>query len=100
MLNRTKLEALPNLYETDGTKGDLPAVYIESLWAPQMKWVVWEFDPNTNIAFGLCDLGMGFPEIGYVDIEEITPAGPIFHKTTRFKGYHRADVDVPEWLEA
>lgn len=100
MLNQKLLDNLPALYETDGVKGDLPAVYIESLIAPQMKWVVWEYNPETNEAFGLCDLGMGFPEIGYVPISDIMQAAPILHKTTRFKGYHRADVDVPEWLEA
>jgi len=26
---------------------------------------------ETGRAFGLCDLGMGFPELGYVDIEEL-----------------------------
>jgi len=31
-----------------------------------------ELDPeNPNIAFGLCDLGLGFPELGYVDLEEV-----------------------------
>jgi len=27
-----------------------------------------------QIAFGLCDLGMGFPELGYVDLSEIEEA--------------------------
>lgn len=36
-------------------------------------WLLTELDPETpDIAFGLCDLGMGFPELGYVSLSEIT----------------------------
>jgi hypothetical protein len=36
------------------------------------QWLISELDPETpNIAFGLCDLGMGSPELGYVDLEEV-----------------------------
>lgn len=36
------------------------------------QWLISELDPeHPSIAFGLCDLGMGFPELGYVDLEEI-----------------------------
>ena len=35
-------------------------------------WLLTELDPETpDIAFGLCDLGMGFPELGSVSISEI-----------------------------
>ena len=34
-------------------------------------WLLTELDPETNIAFGLCDLGHGFPELGYVDLTEL-----------------------------
>ena len=37
----------------------------------QATWLLTELDPDHNIAFGLCDMGMGFPEIGYVSIDEI-----------------------------
>jgi hypothetical protein len=36
------------------------------------QWLISELNPEEpNIAFGLCDLGMGFPELGYVDLDEI-----------------------------
>ena len=42
-------------------------------------WLISELDPETNTAFGLCDLGMGSPELGYVSLDEIAsiqgPAG-------------------------
>jgi hypothetical protein len=35
-------------------------------------WLLTETDPEyPNMAFGLCDLGMGFPELGYVNLEEL-----------------------------
>jgi len=35
-------------------------------------WLLTELEPELpTIAFGLCDLGMGFPELGYVDLEEL-----------------------------
>jgi len=38
----------------------------------QCTWLLSELHPNDNdIAFGLCDLGMGFPELGSVRISEI-----------------------------
>jgi len=36
------------------------------------EWLISELDPeDPNLAFGLCDLGMGFPELGYVSLEEL-----------------------------
>jgi hypothetical protein len=36
-------------------------------------WLLTEIDPEEpDIAFGLCDLGMGFPEQGSVSLSEIT----------------------------
>ena len=35
-------------------------------------WLISELDPDDpDIAFGLCDLGMGFPELGSVRISEL-----------------------------
>ena len=33
-------------------------------------WLITEIDQD-NIMFGLCDLGMGYPELGYVSLEEL-----------------------------
>jgi hypothetical protein len=35
-------------------------------------WLITELDPDTNIMFGLCDLGLGFPEIGSVSLDELS----------------------------
>lgn len=34
-------------------------------------WLLTEKEPGTSLCFGLCDLGMGSPELGYVCIEEL-----------------------------
>lgn len=38
-------------------------------------WLLSECDPDDpDRLFGLCDLGLGFPELGYVSLEEIAGA--------------------------
>tara|TARA_Y100000385_G_scaffold281549_1_gene334542 strand:- start:164 stop:514 length:351 start_codon:yes stop_codon:yes gene_type:complete len=34
-------------------------------------WLITEHDTETGKMFGLCDLGLGFVEYGYVDMQEI-----------------------------
>jgi len=35
-------------------------------------WLLSEIDPEVpGLAFGLCDLGLGFPELGYVSLDEL-----------------------------
>ena len=42
-------------------------------------WLITEIEPGTNNAFGLCDMGMGSPELGYVSITEL------------------AELEIPGW---
>ena len=56
-----------------------PVVKLFTPWA-NCTWLLTEIDPDEpDIAFGLCDLGMGCPELGSVRLSEITgvtgPAG-------------------------
>jgi hypothetical protein len=40
--------------------------------AARAAWLLTELDPDDpDIAFGLCDLGLGFPELGSVRLSEI-----------------------------
>ena len=35
-------------------------------------WLITEMSPDdSDLLFGLCDLGMGFPELGYVSLREL-----------------------------
>ena len=38
------------------------------------QWLLTEIHTEDDVAFGLCDLGMGFPELGYVDLREVLAA--------------------------
>jgi len=42
-------------------------------------WLLTELDPSgEHLAFGLCDLGVGEPELGYVSLHELAAArGPL-----------------------
>lgn len=43
------------------------------LWMPTGRaiWLVTEYDEEIDLLFGLCDLGMGCPELGYVCLYEL-----------------------------
>ncbi len=42
---------------------------------PQMAWVLSEILPDElDVGFGVCDLGRGFPELGYVSLQEVVTA--------------------------
>jgi hypothetical protein len=48
-----------------------PVVKLFCPWGAA-TWLLTELDPNDpDIAFGLCDLGMGFPELGCVSLSEL-----------------------------
>tara|TARA_R110000851_G_scaffold71041_2_gene158280 strand:+ start:10658 stop:10978 length:321 start_codon:yes stop_codon:yes gene_type:complete len=34
-------------------------------------WLLSEYDSKQRMFFGLCDLGMGSPELGYVSLDEL-----------------------------
>ena len=34
-------------------------------------WLLTELDPDNDLAFRLCDLGLGCPELGYVSLTEL-----------------------------
>tara|TARA_Y100001970_G_scaffold235739_1_gene294935 strand:- start:3224 stop:3604 length:381 start_codon:yes stop_codon:yes gene_type:complete len=39
-------------------------------------WLLSEYNPDTGIFFGLCDLGLGLPEMGYVSLDELKNFAP------------------------
>jgi hypothetical protein len=46
---------------------------VVKLYTPdaQCTGLLTEIDEGTDLAFGLCDLGMGCPELGYVSLTEL-----------------------------
>src|SRR6202023_1496906 len=74
----------------DGKTEDFkPVVKLFAPWGGA-TWLLTELDPdNPDIAFGLCDLGMGCPELGSVSLAEIesirSPGGLLIERDLYFK---------------
>ena len=66
---------MPVTYKTDG-QGDEAIVHLH-YFRGNMDWYITEKDMGDEQiqAFGLADLGMGFPELGYISIEELVANG-------------------------
>ena len=56
----------------DKGDGALDFKPVVKLFTPdaQCTWLLTELDPDGGLAFGLCDLGLGEPELGYVSLIE------------------------------
>ena len=53
------------------TEDFAPVVRLLCPWTDAV-WLLTELDPeDPDLAFGLCDLGMGFPELGRVRLSEL-----------------------------
>ena len=57
--------------EDDGNTEDLKPV-VKFFGGGACTWLITELDPDTNIMFGLCDIGQGFAEIGSVSFDELS----------------------------
>lgn len=62
---------LYNLYETENMNADDIKVSLK-LFNPTGvgTWYIYEYDKNTGMAFGICDLG--YPEFGYISLKELS----------------------------
>ena len=64
-------------------------------------WLLTELYPtDPDIAFGLCDLGMGFPELGDVTISEIEQMRGPFGLPVERDLHFRADKTITEYAKA
>ena len=93
-------QLLENGRQAHDTPGVIDHKPVVKLFTPDgnCTWLLSRLYPADNtIAFGLCDLGMGFPELGDVSIAEITAvrgtAGLPVEKDLHFK----ADKLVSEY---
>lgn len=64
-------------------------------------WLLTELEPgDPGIAFGLCDLGMGCPELGYVSLTELAAVrGPLGLHVERDLHFN-ADKSISAYAEA
>jgi hypothetical protein len=79
------------------------AVPVVKLFTPDADctWILTELDPDDpDVAFGLCDLGMGFPELGSVYLPEIMSVrGPLGLPVERDLHF-RTDKLLSAWADA
>jgi hypothetical protein len=58
-----------------GTEAEIdfpPVVMLFNAYGPAGRWLLSEIDPHDpDTAFGLCDIGVGCPELGYVSLNEL-----------------------------
>ena len=57
-----------------GTDAEIDFYPVVKLFTPDAgaTWLLTEIDPDApDLAFGLCDLGLGFPELGSVSLSEL-----------------------------
>ena len=82
-------------------KDNVPVVMV-TLPFSSCIWLLSELDPdNPDIAFGLCDPGMGFPELGYVSLSEIQSVEHPVFKTTVFNNpLFKADYPMSAYAAA
>ena len=70
LLTAELVEQMPGLYDSEGTPVADKTIYTHYFTA-SADWHIAELDRETGEMFGRCDLGMGFPEWGYVTIQEL-----------------------------
>lgn len=56
-----------------GTRQEQDFMPVVKLFNPcgSGTWILTELEPDSSLAFGLCDLGVGEPELGYVCLDEL-----------------------------
>ena len=61
------------IINNDDGHSDIDFKPVVKLFTPdaQCTWLLTELDPDDGLAFGLCDLGIGEPELGYVSLVEL-----------------------------
>lgn len=94
---RTKLEANARKTEIEGEDDHRPVVKLFNP-AGAATWLLTEIEGD--IAFGLCDLGMGSPELGSVSITELEAVqGPLGIGIERDM-YFTADKTISQYAAA
>jgi hypothetical protein len=96
-------QLLKNGKESEATKPDCPDYYpVVKLFTPwsAATWLITELDPEEpDIAFGLCDLGFGFPELGCVRISELAADRDCFGMEVERELHWKAKKTLSEYAE-
>ena len=66
-------KAIEKKLRENGKKRPKDAFPVVKFFTPDAgaTWLITELDSDGDTMFGLCDLGLGFPELGYVSLSEL-----------------------------
>lgn len=96
---RAQLLAHGTVTASGGTHDPLPVV---KLFTPDANatWLLTEIDPaDPDLAFGLCDLGLGCPELGSVRLSEIAAVRGKFGLPVERDLHFQADRPLSAYAE-
>tara|TARA_R110000737_G_scaffold335714_1_gene354651 strand:- start:31 stop:360 length:330 start_codon:yes stop_codon:yes gene_type:complete len=62
-------------------------------------WLLSEYDSKQRMFFGLCDLGMGSPELGYVSLDELLEISLPFGLTLERDRYWTPKYTLSEYAD-
>lgn len=91
---------LANGIASANSEGGIDHKPVVKLFTPDgsATWLLSELDPtDPDIAFGLCDLGLGFPELGSVRISEIKQVRGAMRLPVERDLHFEADKTVGEY---
>lgn len=91
-----KLRANADIRDSAVTR---PVVKFFTPWAGA-TWLISELDEDNDTMFGLCDLGHGSPELGYVSLSELRSLRGPFGLTVERDLHFRADKTLAEYADA
>ena len=100
--NRKQLEA--NYLETQASEiseRNFDPRPVVKLFNPvgSQTWLLTEIEPGTNNAFGLCDMGQGYPELGYVSIDELAKLKLYFDMKVERDIHFEAHMTISEYAD-
>ncbi len=96
-LQRKKL--IENFHKSEANDNAIDHSPVVKMFNPcgSATWLFHEMNPDGDLLFGLCDLGMGSPEIGHVSLAELEaielPLGMKIERDRHFK----SNVSITEW---
>ena len=100
LLGATRLAALRENSKHCHKQGHDPQPVVH-LYLPgsNHQWLLTELHTHDDVAFGLCDLGAGFPELGYVDLREVLAAAASVNAELRCNLAFRPVAPLSEYAE-
>ena len=63
-------------------------------------WIITEMEPDRDTLFGLCDLGFGEPELGYVSLGELQSIRGRFGLGIERDLHFQTEKPLSEWMRA